>query len=141
MTNRLRTEIQEEEAELAAEKAAEESVKVKAKKDVPENFLTQLFSKELVSTEKATSALPFVLFLAALGMVYIWNMHQAENNIRDIDKLGKEVKELSALYKSAKAELAYKSTLSQVSAQADSLIGLKEPVEPPHKITVKEGEQ
>jgi len=139
MTNRLRTEIQEEEAELAAEKAAEESVKVK--KDVPENFLTQLFSKELVSTEKATSALPFVLFLAMLGMVYIWNMHQAENNIRDIDKLGKEVKELSALYKSAKAELAYKSTLSQVSAQADSLIGLKEPVEPPHKITVKEDEQ
>lgn len=141
MTNRLRAEIQEEEeAEARAEAQAREQSEVNPKKVNPENFLTTLFSREFITTERATSMLPFVLFMALLGMVYIWNMHQAENNIRDIDKLNKQVKELSADYKSAKADLAYKSTLSEVAKRADTL-GLKEAIEPPQKIVVKEDEQ
>jgi hypothetical protein len=35
-------------------------------------------------------------------MVYIGNRHLAENNMRDIDKITKEVKELSWDYKSTK---------------------------------------
>jgi hypothetical protein len=64
----------------------------------------------------------------------------AEKNIREIDKLNKEVKALSWDYKSTKAELAFKSTLSEVKLRADSL-GLKEAKEPPQKITVKESKQ
>lgn len=134
MTNRLRTEIQEEELEEVVE------VKDAPKKDVPENFLTSFFKKGAISTEAATNALPFIVFLAFLGMVYIGNMHMAENNIREIDKLSKEVKELGWDYKSSKADLAFKSTLSEVIKRADTL-GLKEPVAPPQKIVVKEDVQ
>jgi len=128
MSNRLRTEIQEEEANEVVEESP--------KQEFPENWFTTFLSKGVISTETATSALPFVLFLAFLGMIYIGNMHMAEKNIRDIDKLSKEVKELSWDYKTTKADLAYKSTLTEVIKRADTL-GLKEPITPPQKIIVK----
>ena len=134
MTNRLRTEIQEEEE---AEKKL--IVKEMPAKDMPDNFLTQFFAKGFITAEQATSALPFVLYVAFLGMIYIGNRHLAETNIRDIDKMTKEVKELTWDYKSTKAELAFKSTLSEVQKRADTL-GIKESLQPPQKIVVQEGE-
>jgi hypothetical protein len=134
MTNRLRTEIQDDEAEenlIVEEKPA---------KEIPDNFFTQLFSKGILSTEKATSALPFVMYVALLGMIYIGNMHLAEKTIRDIDNITKEVKERGWDYKTAKAEMAFKSTLTEVAKRADTL-GVRQSVEPPQKITVKEENQ
>jgi hypothetical protein len=135
MTNRLRTEIQEEE-----ENEKKLIVKEIPRQDIPENFLTQFFSKGFITAEQATSALPFVLFVAFLGMIYIGNRHLAEKNIRDIDKMTKEVKELSWGYKSSKADLAFKSTLTEVAKRADTL-GIKESSQPPQKIEVKEDGQ
>jgi hypothetical protein len=132
MTNRLRSQIEEEE-----EEDRKLIVEEKPVKEIPDNYLPQFLSKRIFNADAASSALPFVLFLALLGMVYIANMNLAEKNIRDIDKIGKEVKELSSDYKTTKAELAFKSTLSEVAKRADTL-GLKESVEPPHKINAGE---
>ncbi|WP_295721485.1 FtsL-like putative cell division protein [Mucilaginibacter sp.] len=132
MTNRLRTEIQEEE-----EEAEDLVVEEKPKREIPDNFFTQFFTKRFISSEKATNALPFVLFLAFLGMVYIGNMHLAEKTIRDIDDLTKEVKERGWDFKTTKADMAFKSTLTEVAKRADT-IGIRQSVEPPKKITVKE---
>jgi hypothetical protein len=129
MTNRLRAEIEEEEKELVVEE--------KAPKEFTENFFTQLFTKGFVSTESATKALPFVLYVAFLGMLYIANRHLSEKNLREIDKLSKEVKELNWDYKSTKADLAYKSTLTEVAKRVDTL-GIKVPVEPPQKLTIED---
>ncbi|RYY34193.1 MAG: hypothetical protein EOP46_14230 [Sphingobacteriaceae bacterium] len=132
MTNRLRTEIQEEEAEkqlIVEEKNLH--------KEIPDNLFTQFFSKGFVTTEEATNALPFVLFVAFLCMLYIANRHLAEKTLRDIEKTSTEVKELTWDYKSAKAELAYRSTLTKVSESTDTL-GIHASVEPPQKIIVKE---
>jgi len=131
MTNRLRTEVQEPEAEK--ELIVEEKRTVK---ETPENALWQLLSSGF-NAEKATKALPFILFLAMLGMIYIGNMHLAEKNIRDIDKITKQVKELSWDYKTAKADLAYKSTLTEVAKRTDTL-GIKESINPPQKIKAEE---
>jgi hypothetical protein len=132
MTNRLRSQIEEEEE---AEKKL--IVEEKPAAEFPDNFLTQLFSKGILNSDTATKALPFVLFMALLGMVYIANRHLAEKNIREINKIDKEVKELSWDFKTAKAELAYKSTLTQVAKRADTL-GIKESMQPPQKITAEE---
>lgn len=132
MTNRLRTEIQEEE-----EEAEELIVEEKPKREIPDNFFTQFFTKRFITSEKATSALPFVLFIAFLGMVYIGNMHLAEKTIRDIDDLTKEVKERGWDFKTTKADMAFKSTLIEVAKRADTL-GVRQSVEPPKKIMVKE---
>lgn len=131
MNNRLRAEILEEE-EIEKELIVEE--KPSADK-LPDNFFTLLLQKGVVSTEAATQMLPFLFFMAFLGMIYIANRHMAENNIRDIDKLSKQVKELTWDYKTTKAELSYRSTLTEVEKKTDTL-GLKTSVEPPQKITV-----
>ena len=135
MTNRLRTQIEEEE-ELASEKKL--IVEEKTVKEFNDNFVMQFF-KNLLNAERATQALPFILFLAFLGMIYIGNRHLAEKNIRDIDKITKEVQELSWDYKVTKADLAYKSTLSEVAKRVDTL-GIKQSIQPAQKITVKEEE-
>ena len=121
------------------EVAEEEPIVAEKKqvKEIPDNFFTQLFTKGIISTDTATKALPFILYLAFLGMLYIANMHLAEKNIRLIDKLGKEVKELNWDYKTTKAELAFKSTLSEVEKRADTL-GIKASVQPPQKLTIEE---
>ena len=58
--------------------------------------------------------LPFVYFVAALGLIYIANAHYAEKNMRKIEFLKKELKEQKWQYMSAKADLMYKSTQSEV---------------------------
>ncbi len=129
--NRLRSEIPEEEVEkelIVEEKQPE--------KEISESALWQAFVKKF-NAEKATSALPFILFLVLLGMLYIGNMHLAEKNIRSIDKLTKEVKELTWDYKTTKADLAFKSTLTEVAKRVDTL-GIKESIEPPQKLKVQE---
>ena len=134
MTNRLRTQVEEDDE---AEKKL--VVEDKTDKEIPDNYLTQFF-KNKFNSEKATSALPFVLFLALLGMIYIANRQLAEKNIRDIDKISKEVKDLSYDYKTTKAELAFKSTLTEVAKRADTL-GIKESMVPPQKITLEEDQK
>ncbi|MFD2866155.1 FtsL-like putative cell division protein [Mucilaginibacter antarcticus] len=131
MTNRLRSEILEE------EKESELIVEEKPVKEVPENLFTKFMANGFIAAEDATRALPFILFLAFLGMIYIANRHLAEKNIRDIAKLTKEVHELTWEYKVTKADLAFKSTQSEVAKRADTL-GVKESIQPAQKITVKE---
>ncbi|GAA4096054.1 FtsL-like putative cell division protein [Mucilaginibacter panaciglaebae] len=131
MTNRLRTEVEKEQLE------SELIVEEKPAKEIPENFLTKFLTKGFITTDEATRALPFVLYLAFLGMIYIANRHLAEKNIRDIDKLTKEVHELNWEYKVNQADLAYKSTLSEVAKRVDTL-GIKEALQPAQKITVQE---
>ena len=132
MSNRFRDEIEEEE-----ERGPEPELKQKA--ELPKNFLTTFLTEGVVSKEAATQMMPFVIFLAMLGMVYIANKHFAEKTIRQIDKLNKEVKELSWDFKTLKADLMLKSTQTEVAKQVDTL-GLKELVEPPKKIVIKSEE-
>ena len=127
MTNRLRSEIEEEQI----------TVKETVKEEIPvpsTGLFASLLSKGTISKETATEALPFIIFIAFLGMIYIGNRHSAENNIRSIDKLGKEVKELSWEFKTLKADLMFKSKQTEVIKRVDSLLGLKVSIKPPIKI-------
>lgn len=132
MSNRFRQEIEEEELEQEVEVQSQPK-----KATLPRNFFTMLLTDGVVSKEAASEMMPFIIFLAFLGMVYIGNRHFAEKNIRDIDKLSKEVKEMRWDYKTLKADLMLKSTQTEVAKKVDTL-GLKEPVEPPKKLMVPE---
>ena len=112
---------------------------VRERVELPRNFFTQLFTDGVISKQAATDMLPFIIFLAFLAMIYIGNRHFAENNIRDIDRLSKEVKELSWDFKTTKADLMLKSTQTEVAKLVDTL-GLYESVEPPIKIVIPAGE-
>jgi len=133
MSNHFKYETTEGEAER------EVRPDIKEKAEHPKNFFTLMLTEGVISKEAATNMLPFIIFLAFLGMIYIGNRHFAENNIRDIDKLSKQVKELSWDFKTLKADLMLKSTQTEVAKEVDTL-GLKEPVEPPKKIVITDGE-
>jgi hypothetical protein len=134
MSNRFRGRA-EEEQEL------EEEIEVKPKRKESESnpFFKRLFTEGGVSKEAATEVLPFLIFLSVLCMLYIANSHMAVKNIRSIDKLNKEVKELSWEYKSLKADLMFKSKLTEVAKKVDTL-GIKELTEPPKKIVINSNE-
>ncbi|MBM3401036.1 MAG: hypothetical protein FJY21_01750 [Bacteroidetes bacterium] len=135
MSNQFKQGKIEEELVQEVEPLEEQSERA----ELPKNFLITIFTDGLISKEFATHSLPFIVFIAFLAMIYIANRHLAENNIRDIDKLGREVKELSWDFKTLKADLMLKSTQTEVANEVDTL-GLIEPNEPPKKITIVEGE-
>lgn len=127
MNNRFRDEL------IRGEVEPEAQSEVKA--ELPRNFITLLFTEGVVSKEAATHMLPFIAFIAFLAMLYIGNRHLAEKSIREIDKLNKEVKEMSWDFKTVKADLMLKSTQTEVAKKVDTM-GLREPVEPPRKLIV-----
>jgi len=134
MNNQFRTQTDEQEVE------EELDIKLKSKSPVVESaFFRKLFTEGVVSKESATEMLPFLIFIAVLCMLYIGNSHMAVKNVRNIDKLNKEVKELSWEYKSLKADLMFKSKLTEVAKKVDTL-GIKELTEPPKKIIINSNE-
>ncbi|NRF41197.1 MULTISPECIES: FtsL-like putative cell division protein [Pedobacter] len=135
MSNRFREHLDEE-----PEEEGEMDIRIKKKAPVSENqFFRKLFTEGVVSKEAATEMLPFLIFLSVLGMLYIANSHMAIKNIRNIDQLSKEVKEMSWEYKSLKADLMFKSKLTEVAKKVDTL-GIKELTEPPKKIVISSNE-
>lgn len=137
--NRLREDIEEEMGPEPVLKPKAKKPRTAEEKMDGNSFVTKLFNEGLVSKEQATNALPFLCFLALIGMLYIGNSHFAMNNLRTINKLNTEVKELRWEYKSLKADLMFRSKLTEVAKKVDTL-GIKELIEPPKKIIVKSDE-
>ncbi|HEY8897312.1 MAG TPA: FtsL-like putative cell division protein [Niastella sp.] len=74
--------------------------------------------------------LPFFLFLSVLAIVYIYNGHYADNTVRSINKVNRELKELQYEYKTLKSEVMFRSKQSEL-AKAVQPLGLKELTVPP----------
>ncbi|MFN0014404.1 MAG: FtsL-like putative cell division protein [Saprospiraceae bacterium] len=68
------------------------------------------------STEWVFGNFSYLLFLSFLALVYIANAHYAEKNVREIQRLQKEIKELKWQYTSIKSETMFKSMQSQMDA-------------------------
>ena len=79
---------------------------------------------------------PYVLYVAFLGVVYIGNTHYADRVSRNYDSLKKEVEDLRADYTTIKADYMYESKQSEVERKV-ARMGLEEGVIPPFKIEVK----
>ncbi len=79
--------------------------------------------------------LPFVCYLALLGIVYIYNVHTTEKNLRRIEALEKVVKDTESKYMNLKQEVMYGSTQSQMQDKVASM-DLKYTGQLPKKIKV-----
>ncbi len=126
--------------ELSEDVQEEMSDAVEEKVEETQDFIRTIFSPGRISTYLVTKNLPFVAFLVLLTLIYISNRHLAERTVRQIDRLGREVKELSWDYKSLSAELMKLTTQTEIAKRADTL-GLKERTEPPIKLEVLKEER
>jgi cell division protein FtsL len=80
------------------------------------------------------SNIPFILYLAVLAILYIYNGHYADELTRSISKSEKSVKELEYEYKTLKSEVIYRSRASELIKVVEPM-GLKEVKEPPMRLT------
>lgn len=83
--------------------------------------------------------IPKILFIMVLGLFYIGNTHHAEKTVRKINNIQTEVEDMRADYTTLKSDLMFSSKQSEVARKV-KIYGLKESLNPPHKIVVKEGE-
>lgn len=114
---------------------------IKNKKSTPKvvKSLSSFFSGRFLNKENVVSSLPFVFFLTLLGIFYIANGYYSEKTVRELYKVGSELKELRSEYITTKSDLNFRSKQSQV-AQATREYGIKESIIPPHKIVVTQKE-
>lgn len=77
--------------------------------------------------------LPYVCFLAVLGVVYIFNAHATERKLVKIKTLQSELNDLKWEYMDVKREIMYGGTQSQIQKRVADL-GLKPVEKTPVKI-------
>lgn len=94
--------------------------------------LKGLFDGSILVNDYVTQQLPFALFVACLAILYIANRYSAERIVKNINELGKEVKELRSESIATASELMYKSKQSVIASECERRgMGIVEAVEPP----------
>lgn len=114
----------------------------KPTKPVKENKVVRsvasVVSGSFLSKEKTLKNLPFVFFLSFLSICYIANGYYADDQVRKVNRLTNEIKELRTQYIVVKDSLVIKSEQTEVAkALAKMQSGIKESVVPPKKIIVE----
>lgn len=61
----------------------------------------------------------YVFFLAFLGVLYIYNSHYAENNLRKSKQLEGQIREAKWEYMSLKSDIMQKSTRSEIGKKLE----------------------
>ncbi len=132
--NKIKSPIPEE---PMAEPVVEKVVEEKKDRDKSKSMVAIFLSSEWFSKNSAIGAMPFIIFLAMLGMFYIANRHYAERNIRQVEKINKELKELYWEHLNSSSDLMSQSKQTEV-AKLTEVFGLKESTVPPKKIVIQE---
>lgn len=123
------------EAQPQADASAGSASQKPRKKGVLAKGLSTVFSGSFLSNDKAIKHLPFVLFLAFIAILYIANGYYADDKIREVNKVGNQLKESRTEFISVTSDLMFISKQTEV-AKAVAPMELKEPLAPPMKIEV-----
>lgn len=100
------------------------------------NSVRSFLGGAFLLNQKTVRQLPFLLFIATLGLFYIANSYYSEKNIRRTDKMQRELKELRYEYISTKSQLMQLQRQSQI-AKMLAKKGINESLVPPTKIFIK----
>jgi hypothetical protein len=114
----------------------------KVVKPVKENKVVRsvasVVSGNFLSKETTIKNFPFIFFLSFLAICYIANGYYADDQVRKVNRLTNEIKELRTQYTVVSDSLVVKSKQTEVAkALAIQQTGIKESVVPPKKIVVK----
>ena len=120
-------------------KTSKTSAKVKRSAGQAGKFVREVLGGEMIQSG-TFRYLPFLVFIAFLAFVYIANNYYAENKIRKINSMRKELKELRYEYITSKSKLMDLSKQSQIAKKLQHT-GVKESTDPIKTIQVKPEEQ
>jgi hypothetical protein len=123
-------EQQKAEAPKKPEKPAKENKVVRS--------VASVVSGNFLSKDSTVKNLPFIFFLSFLAVCYIANGYYADDQVRKVNILTNEIKELRTEYIVVKDSLVIMSKQTEVAkALAKQKTGIKESVVPPKKIAVQ----
>lgn len=117
----------------------EEDIIVEEKSTKKENIVGGAIKEVLGGDLLSTGTFKFfryLLYLALLAFIYIANNYYAENNIREINKLRKELKELRYEYINGKTKLMHIEKQSQIAKKLEKS-GIKKNTEPVKILKIK----
>lgn len=119
-------------------KADEPKATVSTKENKVVRSVANVVSGSFLSKEATLKKLPFIFFLSFLAVCYIAKGYYDDDQVRKLNKLTNEIKELRTQYIVVKDSLVIKSKQTEVAkALAAQATGIKESVVPPKKILVK----
>lgn len=99
--------------------------------------VANVVSGSFLSKETTLKNLPFIVFLSFLAICYIANGYYADDQVRKVNRLTNEIKELRTQYIVVKDSLVIKSKQTEVAkALAIKQTGIVQSVVPPKKIVV-----
>lgn len=100
--------------------------------------VASVVSGNFLSKETTIKNFPFIFFLSFLAICYIAYGYYSDDQVRKVNQLTGEIKELRTQYIVAKDSLVIKSKQTEVAkALAMMQTGIKESVVPPKKILVR----
>ena len=111
----------------------------KSKNNKKSSGVKSFIGGTILTDDRVTKQLPFLLFVAFLGIMQIANRNWSERTIRQIEVLQDTLDELRSESITMSAKLMDASRPSEVAKKVeDANIGLQEPVKPPQKLIVQE---
>jgi cell division protein FtsL len=81
--------------------------------------------KRWLNYQAVVKQVPYLLFLAFLAVVYIYNGHNADKLVRQTSKAARELKDLQSEYKSVTGDVLLRSRQSEL-VEAVKPLGLQE---------------
>lgn len=100
---------------------------------IPTRIGTVLFGAGFLEDKKNAPVLRYIFFLCLIFMLYIFYGYRSEKQIREANKLEKEVNELRSEFIFTTGELMFLKKQSNLSGQVKK-IGLKASTNPPYII-------
>ena len=112
--------------------------KEKKSKRISTAGLKSILGGTVLASEKVTNQLPFVFFVAFLGIGLITNRYRTEKTIRKMEMVRDSLREYKSESVIHETELMYINRPSEVTKRViERKIDLIEPVEPAKRIIVK----
>lgn len=93
----------------------------------------------LFQTGPPLKVIPYILFVAAMGIIYIGNTHYSESLDKNYKEMSMELEGMKAHYNTLKADYMFQSKQTEVAEKLEPT-GLTISNVPPKKILVKKGE-
>jgi Tfp pilus assembly protein PilO len=113
----------------------EEKKPGKAKPAGEPNLFIQVLNGNILTKSIVISTVPFMLYLAFLGVLYIGYGYYAEKTVRELDRVDRQLKEIKSEYTTTSTKLEVLRQQSKVATEIEKM-GLVESRVPPKKIVI-----
>jgi hypothetical protein len=108
-------------------------------KELEKYSFKELLTGSILAKKPVVKQLPFIIYMAFLGIIYIANRFHAEHILRESTILQQKLTELRAESITVASELMYVSRQSQViKLVEENNLGLKEATRPPKKVKMRD---